>query len=451
MENDLKVIFHEILDKMRGDIANAEIKTSAGYPFIFFHNRVASYQFSDEYKNRCNNIFNLLEAVAPFANKEINKETFFPYYVAELVTVNVKPESLNYFDQIMTQNIELEVRKILKWHASTKRIYKISILLNTDFKMNGPIDGWEKEVWDRRESALAGYRSGISDQMFFQNYVDAFWLVKEFDNLPTWPDLIELLSVLRLSLSLSVKERVVIHNVSIKYKDWIGCPHMPNYFMRRYGHIEELRTDSDTARFFLNSFSNRDGIHVFSHERVLDNNLFAKWKSIVSDQKYRSAFHHIFNGLSDILKSHNYGNFNENFIASDGLIKSFIGLDGMLPDHASRQANMKAFVNFWHPIFSQVVPQISKKKTKRIYALRCALLHGDYDDFRKKCSDVYRIICPGATETTVGTQHFAFNFASFLVGVIKSIENDPSIIQRTLQDKSRLNKIYDWIRTLAWF
>jgi hypothetical protein len=447
MESDLRKIFEEILIKVRSDLSNIEIRSSAGYKFAFIHNRLAGYEFPDTFKALCNQVIDNLNCVAQFPNKDINKTTFFQHYVAELITTNLAPENLQFFDQIMAESIELEIKKIVSWLSLPQRKFTISILLNTDFKVNAPIDGWIYTAWDRRESALTGYRSGVSDMMFFHNYVDAFWLVKEFDDLPPWSDLVELLSVLRMSLSLSVKERIIIHDVHIKFKNWDRCPFVPIYFMKRSGHIEELRTDSDASRFFLHNFARKIDGPSFSHERIIDSNLYYKWKSIVSEEKYRTAFHHIFNGLSDILKSQNYGNFNESFITSDGLTKVFIGLDGMLPDQASRLANMSAFVSFWHPIFSHVVTNLSKKKTKKIYALRCALIHGDYDDFRFKCPEVFKIICPNSTDSSVTIQHFAFNFASFLTKVIAVIENNPQTILETAvlkQQKSWLKKMFDY-------
>lgn len=445
MENDLRQIFNEILTLFRNDLSNSEVNSSASFKFVFFHNRVSNYQLSKEFIDSCNRVLDELIRVSA-SSAELDKNTFFLYYVAELVTQNMTIENLSFFDVIMEKVVSTEINKIIKWHSSKEKKYSISLLLNTDFKMNSSVDDWVRRDWDRRKSALAGYRSGIAEMMFFHSYVDAFWLTKEYKLVPEWEKLIDDFSVLRLSLSLTVKERIVIHDVQIENTDWEMCPFLPVNFMKRWGHLEELKTDIDSARFFLNNFAHGRSGQAFSHERVLDNNLFFKWKTVVLDRKYRAAFHHIFNGLSDILKSHNYRNFNENFISSDGLTKVFIGLDGMLEDEESRRANLTAFVNFWQPIFLKVVPSISKKKTKRIYSLRCALLHGDYEDFIYKCSEVYKIICPNAKETKVSTQHFAFNFASFIVRVIQVVEKSPELLKPSMQKISMLDKFLSFFK-----
>lgn len=433
---DLEKIFSEILGKFRADKSNAEIRYNvSGYSFVFFHNRLQSYSYSEEHKELCTTVCNRLD-LASNTDIKINPDFFFPQYLAELVTTNISPEHFPHFDAIMTNAITNEINCIMQWYQSRNREVSVSLLLNSDFKIEDEVDGWHYAKWDRRDLALASYRSGIGPETFYHNNVDAFWLQKKFEKLIPRADLVNQLSILRLSLSLSVKERLLIHDVKIEHHNWPRCPYVPGYFMKMWGHIEEHRTDLSATRFFMTGFGSQNSGPSFSHERVLDKHLYDKWKVIISNDKYRSAFHHLLNGLADILKSTNYGGYNENFITSDGLTKIFIGLDGMLADKSNRRANTRAFKNFWYPIFSRVVSPMSKNKTERLYALRSALLHGDYLEFLAGYPSVYKIICPKSDISNPAIQHFAFNFAAFIFRTILAIESDFNVLSGPQPKKS---------------
>ncbi len=107
--------------------------------------------------------------------------------------------------------------------------------------------------------------------------------------------------------------------------------------------------------------------------------------------------------------------------------KIFIGLDGMLVDGAIGRRTQNRFIDFWKPIISTFIPNISKRKLKLIYSLRSALLHGDYVDFMTLYPRVYKALYPNDNRS-VGIRDFAFNFAAFVLKAILAIEQNPKLL-----------------------
>lgn len=429
MKAELESIFNESVSLLKNDLSFERIKSIGSISILSFHDRLQSYTYSSDFDRKCRLVWGALSEHVD-ASFETDAVSFFTRYMADVVAEEIEPAQIKDFDKLIDAKVAFEISSILSWHQTVDRRYSVSALLISDLNVDESIDGWSKVTCGRCESALYAKRIGVADDDISLFIAESLWLSQEFCRMPTYGDLVAQLSALRLTLSLAVKERLLFHNVVIRSLEWGRCPLLPYTFLRRHGHFEEQRSDQATLKANMASLVFKYSKSSLKRPRKLNLESYNKWKTVTADTKCRMALHHLLNGLSDVLKSSNYGGYNEAFVLSDGIAKIFIGMDGLVPTGLSGNGNRKDFEVFWHPILTRCRSKLSKASVNKIYDMRCALLHGDYAEFINLLSLVYRRIRPKTGFEVVTIEQFGLNFASFIFESILVIESDLALLRK---------------------